>query len=124
MENDIPPDGEGLFCDYPSNPGSCYNPESFCVDHQQYTTFCEIIREICDDGKSTNDIDSTDPQCTKEGLPCLDDYIRYGRYCSFYRIDCDSRPTSIYCDGKWRSDGLLRCNEPDHLAYKFCKRED
>jgi hypothetical protein len=25
IENDIPPDGEGLFCDHPSNPGSCYD---------------------------------------------------------------------------------------------------
>ena len=45
--NDIPPDGEGLFCDHPSNPGGCYdrndNPEEFCVNHQQYTLFCETL---------------------------------------------------------------------------------
>ena len=44
MINDIPPDGKGLFCDHPSNPGSCYdrndNAGDFCLRYPEYTAFC------------------------------------------------------------------------------------
>ena len=73
--NDIPPDGIGLFCDHPSDPGGCYdrndNPESFCANFgAQYPKFCDIIGEICDDSKGVNNIDSTDPECTNEDEDC------------------------------------------------------
>lgn len=123
--NDIPPDGEGLFCDHPSDPGGCYdrndNPESFCVNYQQYTDFCEIIGEICDDGKSSNDIDSTDPECTDQDEDCPKNYVRYDEYCAQYRADCDIvGEYNVSCNGKQRTDGLLRCDEPSHPGYKFC----
>jgi hypothetical protein len=128
IANDIPPDGEGYFCDHPSNPGSCYdrndNPESFCVNHQQYTKFCEIIGPICTGEDVTNAISSTDPECTEEGSPCPDDYIRYGEYCARHRTDCISNYASDLCNGKERSDGLLRCDEPDHPGYKFCENNN
>jgi hypothetical protein len=47
MENDIPPDGERLFCDHPSNPRGCYdrndNPEEFCIQYPEYTDFCNLV---------------------------------------------------------------------------------
>jgi hypothetical protein len=119
--NDIPPDGEGYFCDHPSNPGSCYDrnddPEEFCVNNPQYTDFCEIIGEICDD---EGQIKSTDPECTEEDSPCPENYVRYNEYCAQYRVDCDENPTNVYCSGQRGTDGLLRCDEPDHPGYKFC----
>jgi hypothetical protein len=63
MENDVPPNGEGLFCDHPSNPGSCYdrndNPEEFCVKYPEYDVFCDLI-DICDENGS---IRPEDPYC-------------------------------------------------------------
>ena len=125
ITNDIPPSGEGYFCDHPSNPGSCYdrndNPEEFCANHgAQYPKFCEIIGEICDDSKGANNIDSTDPECTNEGSPCPENYVRNGKYCAQYRVDCDENPSNVYCSGQRRSDGLQRCDEPGHPGYKFC----
>ena len=127
--NDIPPDGEGLFCDHPSNPGGCYdrndNPEEFCVNHQQYTTFCEVIGDICDDNKTINAISSTDPECPNENSPCPENYVRYnGILCKGYRVDCDESPTNVYCTGQRRTDGLQRCDEPEHPGYKFCNRDN
>ena len=50
MINDIPPDGEGLFCDHTSHPGSCYdrndNAGDFCLRYPEYTAFCKVIH-IC-----------------------------------------------------------------------------
>jgi hypothetical protein len=121
ITNDVPPSGEGLFCDHPSNPGSCYdrndNPEYFCVNNPQYTDFCKIIEPICDD---EGQIKSTDPECTDEGSPCPENYVRYNEYCASYRVDCDENPTNVYCTGQRRTDGLQRCDEPEHPGYKFC----
>jgi len=125
MINDIPPDGEGYFCDHPSNPGSCYdrndNPEYFCVNNPQYTDFCEIIEPICDD---EDQIKSSDPECTEEDSPCPENYVRYNEYCAQYRVDCDENPTNVYCTGQRRTDGLQRCDEPEHPGYKFCNRDN
>jgi hypothetical protein len=70
IENDIPPDGVGYFCDNPSHSGSCYdrndNPEYFCVNNPQYTKFCEIIGPICDE---EGQIYSSDPECTPQDQP-------------------------------------------------------
>ena len=125
MVNDIPPDREGLFCDHPSNPGGCYdrndNPESFCANYgAQYSKFCELIEPICDDSEGVNNIDSTDPECTDEDLPCPENFVRNGEYCTQYKVDCDENPTNVYCTGQRRTDGLQRCDEPDHPGYKFC----
>jgi hypothetical protein len=44
------------FCDHPSNPGGCYdrndNPEEFCIQYPEYTDFCEVIRDLCDEDGS------------------------------------------------------------------------
>lgn len=99
------------------------NPESFCANHgAQYPKFCEIIEPICDDPKGSNNIDSTDPYCTDEGSPCPENYVRNGKYCSLYRLDCDDLnvANSYKCNGRERTDRLLRCDEPDHPGYKFC----
>ena len=61
-----------------------------------------------------------DPECTAKGLPCPENYIRYGDYCAKYRADCDANPTNVYCDGSRRSDGFTICDKPDHPGYKFC----
>lgn len=132
MENDIPPDGEGLFCDQRAQltgsriaPGGCYdrndNPEEFCVNNPQYTKFCEIIGPICDDNVSINAISSTDPECTPKDQSCPENHVRYNEYCAQYRVDCDENPTNVYCSGQRRTDGLQRCDEPNHPGYRFCK---
>lgn len=126
MNNDIPPDGDGMFCDHPSNPGSCYdrhdNPEAFCVLYPQYTKFCEIIEPICDDDVSVNAISSMDPECTPKDKPCPQDFVRNGEYCARYKADCDvvAGESNVYCNGKIRTDGMLGCDRPWHPGYKFC----
>jgi hypothetical protein len=118
---------DGLpFCDLVRNAMSCYdrndNPESYCANFgENDRDFCKLIGEICDDEGSSNSLKSTDPECTKEGLPCPEDYIRYGKYCVNYRTDCDLNPASVYCNGEIRNDGLLICDNPSHPTYKFCK---
>lgn len=121
MTNDVPPNGQGLFCDHPFNPGSCYdrndNPEEFCVNNPEYTKFCEVIGPICDNDASINAIQSIDPECTEEGLPCPENFVRYNEYCE---VDCDLHPESnVYCNGKRGTDGLSRCDEPNHPGYRF-----
>ena len=126
MVNDIPPDREGLFCDHPSNPGGCYdrndNPESFCANYgAQYSKFCELIEPMCDDSEGVNNIDrQIQSECTDEDLPCPENFVRNREYCTQYKVDCDENPTNVYCTGQRRTDGLQRCDEPDHPGYKFC----
>jgi hypothetical protein len=121
---------DGLpFCDLPSHPGSCYdrndNPESYCANYgEKDSDFCELIGEICDDERNSNSIKSTDPECTEEGLPCPEDYIRYDKYCARFRADCDLNPANVYCNGEKRIDGLIICDRPSHPGYKFCKNND
>lgn len=67
MINDIPHSGEGLFCGHPSHPGSCYdrndNPEEFCILHPEFTDFCEVIGDLCDEDGS---IKPDDEYCRSE----------------------------------------------------------
>ncbi len=55
MENDMPPDGEGVFCDIVKFKVGCYdrndNPEEFCLRYPEYEVFCNVI-DICDENGS------------------------------------------------------------------------
>lgn len=48
MENDVPPDGTGYFCDNPSHSGPCYdrndNPEEYCVNYRDDEVICTRFR--------------------------------------------------------------------------------
>jgi hypothetical protein len=122
MMNDTPPvGGEDVFCDIVKFKESCYdrndNPEAFCVANPQYTKFCEIIGPICDE---EGEIQDTEPECTPEDEPCPENYVRYNEYCSLYRVECDENSTNVYCTGQRRTDGLIRCEDPNHPGSKFC----
>jgi hypothetical protein len=44
----------------------------------------------------------------------------YTKFCEVIETICDENPTNVYCISQKRTDGLQRCDDPNHPGYEFC----